>query len=310
VNKCTLILCVVGLLVSLNLIACGTGVADEEYPVDPLSVISGQITAAGLENEINSEIRVALFWVGNLFEIGPEDDLFQFIFSAQEVGVSSEFPASFQLKIYDLPPEQAMNRFDDEEGMGIAMATAFGSIVVYADDNGNGKLDFPTSIDAPLIDRILSTDDNLSVFYVEDLPELIDGLSGMPSNGFNLVDFGEVLQATQNCMETNMDDISTDPFLDCLMQLAYQIKYSPIDTPIEIPLSTTDAGLPLFLCATIVNQAIEQGQEFYTAECDPDGRGATLHLNDLPVLNLCSYFDGMHYELSPDEAPGEDWPCN
>jgi hypothetical protein len=136
---------------------CGDGAASPDY-VEPLGTLKGEISA--LAPMSGKNVQVALAWyrrVGGSPE--PHHPGAHAVMETQSVGVSSNFPVSFQLDITELPPANAVEKFPAEEiarwGLSPDNAYAMGVLLVYDDRNNNGKLDFTPATAPDLIDAIL-----------------------------------------------------------------------------------------------------------------------------------------------------------
>jgi hypothetical protein len=211
--------------VALALAACG-GAPGNPYGT-PVATLQGTITAAAVSTP--SELHVALVW-DHITEHDGE------LRSAQEVNVRAEFPVRFKIDILDPPPLEAMNALSPEDAQqaGVDPSTfrfALGSVLVYEDGNGNGKLDLLTLNATTSIDRPLGAAKPW-IIYVEGAPPA-DGLFGVSLvPGFNLI-----AESTASCNTDNGVDEFCRPRLESL----------PLTTELDIALSN-DPRLAALLC--------------------------------------------------------------
>lgn len=105
---------------------------------------------------------------------------------AEDVAVQPIFPASFRIDFNGPPPEAAMNTAPPPEPAtptngcsgnlcpgvppGPYYGYAFGALVVYADQNGNGKLDLVPENATSYVDRILGVNPDMNILYTEGTP--------------------------------------------------------------------------------------------------------------------------------------------
>src|SRR6266478_122607 len=119
--------------------ACGSG-AGPDYNRS-FATLHGSI--AGSSVQTTSEVRVALVWEHVNTEPGVTA-----LKSTQELGLRAQFPSNFQMDINALPPKEALSQMDPAKaataGIDPNLRMAAGTLVVYEDSNGNGKLDLLT----------------------------------------------------------------------------------------------------------------------------------------------------------------------
>ncbi len=94
---------------------------------------------------------------------------------AQELGVSSEFPTQFEINLTNPPPDAAVqsvaeifgNDTDPSTfGLDPALTYALGTLLVYADNNKNGKFDLVITLaSGPSPDTVLGVADQNTIFY-------------------------------------------------------------------------------------------------------------------------------------------------
>jgi hypothetical protein len=127
--------------------------------------ISGRMTS---DTDSTANLYVALLWQND------HGDGVSYV--AQQVAVHSEVQQLvFSLDITELPPPATMHALpagDSFVGIDSAMRWAVGTLIVYADDNDNGQLDFVDSAAERSPDRILAAADgfgdnaDLRIFYL------------------------------------------------------------------------------------------------------------------------------------------------
>jgi hypothetical protein len=138
------------------LAGCGESMPSDQRPV--LATIRGTLQVEPSTSD--AEIRVALLWL--IYDDSSVDQNSKH-FVAQDVPVTSvTLPATFELAITDLPPENALYH-----------GTAGGSVIAYRDLNHNGQLDFTPPDADHFIDEAVAWDDELWIRYVD--PELNPG---------------------------------------------------------------------------------------------------------------------------------------
>jgi hypothetical protein len=145
------------LAVAFVLAGCGEAAAPSYSP--PFTTLYGRITSSSIPTP--AEVRVALVWKHR----DPQGNILR---AAQELAVHADFPVNFRLDITTLPPDEAMNVGRTANGTpNPSMRYATGTVVVYEDTDGNGRLDL-APIDAPAMgDRVLGTPQGISVLYLE-----------------------------------------------------------------------------------------------------------------------------------------------
>src|SRR5262249_1608251 len=115
----------------LSIAACGTAAGATYDP--PLLSFNGTIASSSVATA--ATVRVALVWK-------LPDSAGASLQAAQELAVRAEFPATFHLDVGQLPPPEVITPIESTKtGPTAATGYAFGTLVVYEDTNGNGKLD-------------------------------------------------------------------------------------------------------------------------------------------------------------------------
>ncbi len=154
--------------------ACGS-LPDDEGEKAPLVTLHGSVQSQS--GSLSGSVHVALVWgSGNAHAL------------AVETPVQPEFPAGFSLPVKSAPPAGFITPVDDLGGI----EAAFGVIVAYRDDNGNGKLDLLDESSEEAIDHVVGTDKSHFLVFLKTAPaldnqELMDENGAMPVAGFNIL---------------------------------------------------------------------------------------------------------------------------
>jgi hypothetical protein len=217
------------------LAACGNGAPGTHYN-PPYATLHGAIVSSSVQTP--ADVRVALVWEVQGAGAGAPT-----LRAAQELGVRTDFPVKFTLDVNALPPAEALSTIDSAKaaaaGVDPNLRIGKGTLLVYEDTNGNGRLDLLPVDAQTTVDRVLGVPDSLAVVYVEGTPPppLTDGpLAGFTlASGFNLL----------------REPTYTDPQPGCGAQCFPQATGSwallPLDTEITIAL-TADPALSRYLC--------------------------------------------------------------
>ncbi len=235
--------------------ACSGGAAGPDYD-PPYAMFHAAITAAQVPVS-GPEVRVALVWSR------AEAHRDQPVLVAQDIGVTTQFPVHFTLNVTQLPPEDAMNPLFDESpseptpgAMSVCISgctpqlppppkglkMAYGTIIVYEDTNGNGRLDLITEPNSNSPDRVLGIPRDIIIQYLEGgmLPAPYNGLGIQP--GYNLIQGGDF-----GVPPDLMNRLSAGQHLGCF---ALESPYRRIDVSTEIEIELTqDPTLNRYLCA-------------------------------------------------------------
>jgi len=150
----------------LALWGCGDPIASGSFRPAYVT-ISGRMTSDTLSA---ANLYVALLW--------QSDHGAGVSYMAQQVAVRSDIEQLvFQLDVTELPPAAAIHALPPADaflGIDGGMRWAVGTLIVYADDNGNGQLDLVDSAGERSPDRILAATDgfgdnaDLRLFYLAD----------------------------------------------------------------------------------------------------------------------------------------------
>jgi hypothetical protein len=150
-------------LLSLAISGCGSLGPDGTRPT-VIEKYTGKITNYKNIN-INGQMRVALVWFSQNVQSGKR------YLVTQDIAVTPKFPAQFDLELVAAPPAEVMKdniSYDPTTPIPAGAKYAIGAMVVYQDDNANGKLDLVDDLTAQqTIDTMLGTRTDLYVYYFE-----------------------------------------------------------------------------------------------------------------------------------------------
>ncbi|MBK05572.1 MAG: hypothetical protein CL920_25640 [Deltaproteobacteria bacterium] len=293
-----------GLLTTL--VACGTGIPTEEYPGKSLTVLNGTVTNPS-NLTLSSGVRIAIVWRN--FSRGNIADYFQI---SQEFQVKTEFPFQFKYDINKLPPQQAMssrtedicldaNPTGDDEDCKNTKSYQYkyvlGSIVVYEDKNGNGKLDLLNTQNDKVIDRVLGVPANTMLAYIEgDAPPIKTQDNSQLTKGFQLI------------------QLQADARTGFGLQHAID-KVLSKDTKLDIKLTKTPE-LSRYICEVPPfedEQKILKELKEDDLTCSLDGRSYQWKYCAQDSFEvLCSYNNGCitgGKALNEGQTAPSDWPC-
>ena len=191
---------------------CG-GFSEDSGKASVLATLEGRV-----ENPnsaiVPQSMGVALVWHGATYRV------------AQELRVVPEFPVSFRLEIDQPPPASAMVTAENEPMIPTGARAAAGAVVGYEDLNQNGRLDMVEIGAERFVDRLVATNENLLVVYVEGSDAALAGfeqtMGGRPERGFGLM---EIVTNVPSVFEARFFPItehyvlplSDDPKLNALM---------------------------------------------------------------------------------------------
>ncbi len=167
------------------LAGCG-GAVDDDYLGDPLMQLHGDITNEQ-QLETPPEVGAALLWTlyADMHMLGPK-------MAAQETLVDAEFPAQFELSIYEPPPEEALFTLEelywDFPGVDPSSRLAASFAIAYADGNGNGVVDMVGAEDPAIVDSVIGYGEFYVYYYEGDTAFTVPETEWTIEPGFNLVD--------------------------------------------------------------------------------------------------------------------------
>ncbi len=211
------------LLLLVSLAACDSQV-DGDHNGTPLAKLEGSVQNLRTA-PVNADAEVVILWMNSS---GSPD-----IAAAETVPVEGNFPASFELSIYEPPLDALINDYGDSR-MGVAfIVSAKAGADVINDESG-----------------VLGMDpDHLLVYLPEDVPagsRVSTILRGTPKAGFHIYDVGHLTEAEQEeraqCWDTFPDNTplqelfdscgghpSFDDFLEAPADLATPLEVDLVD---------------------------------------------------------------------------------
>jgi hypothetical protein len=260
--------------------ACGAAAPSDYRP--PFATIHGtlQITTVPVDPQ---EIRVALVWQADLGieRVGR--------LRVQDVPVSRNWPAQFEIDVVDLPPSDAVRT--DQSGHEHATA----SIVAYRDRNRNEELDF-TPVDADgFVDELIAVHGDEALIYLADpRPSLV---LYNPERGWADLSTPITLYGVED-PETNCHLLEWLPrsMFTSVRSVPGTMAPWPIDPPLECPEALPPTATTEISCTLYPNETryvaawSTQPSEFVQATC-----GA--------VMRACTR------TLRADELQPRGWPC-
>ncbi|MBX7115601.1 MAG: hypothetical protein K1X64_14825 [Myxococcaceae bacterium] len=129
------------------LTACGDKVTGGEYPGEPLFSIGGTMTLVG-HPPPTAPIHLAIAWYPSSRDASAPKAIV-----TQDVQYQGTFPLNYTFDFFGAPPPEAIN---DYEEAGQTYRVAWGILMAYDDQNGNGQLD-PIAVGGSPVDHVLGT---------------------------------------------------------------------------------------------------------------------------------------------------------
>lgn len=210
------------LLLLLSLAACDSQV-DGDHNGTPLASLTGNV-----QNQrtapIGDNAEVVILWMNSS---GSPD-----ISAAETVPVTGNFPAAFELSIYEPPIDALINDYEDSK-MGVAYIISATADADLSNDDGEG---------------ILGMDqDHLLVYLPEDVQpgtSVATILRGTPSAGFHIYNVGHTTDAEQQTRQECEDALPAGATLQDLFDTCGGFPFfddfleTPADlaTPLEVDL--------------------------------------------------------------------------
>jgi hypothetical protein len=280
-----------------GLAACGR-LAGEDYGGQPLVALHGQVVSEA-PLDPSQHVGLAFVWITSAFLSSSTAPAFV----AQDVRVSAPFPSAFSLDVDDPPPAGARIA---ASGSGYF---AVGMVVAYSDDDGNGHLDLPSSMDAAFPERILgTTQDRIVSFRSGSWQSLVP-------RGFSYLVTGapdELGPRLFACFDGYHGDDTA--FAACTESL--NLRYEDIGAQITVRLHPD--GDPGAACLALTGSQHATLDRVET-RCDADRRGFTMSAtapSGAPsgsLLEACyaSARGGEYTYRLPDTTPipPSPWPC-
>lgn len=175
-------------------VACGE-IKDPDTATDSLWTIRGNIRlpSSDIADQMElTDLRIALVWRVVDDTVTDAGGMISYTGISQEIPITSEFPLQFKLEIDELLPREKLipissdhlgimpprNFYDwghprNYENDQFDFRYTYGQLVVYRDQNKNGKLDFVTEEDEDFIDHIVGGAFNYDFYYFESDMEQI-----------------------------------------------------------------------------------------------------------------------------------------
>lgn len=205
-------------LLACGLFACGSFDGQTDKPTT-LATIRGELSnTSGVAT--SSNVRVAIVWLnGTTYSV------------AEDLPVQPKFPSAFELSLTAPPPAEAMFPAKIANGGSADLQAAYGFVVAYEDQNGNGKLDLVQNDQHTFIDKIVGTNRTLGLFYLAGTASQSSGTSAsagsIPSPGYNFV-------TVTACTDAPCDD-------------GFRTQFSSLSTPYDLEL-TSDPEVNQLMC--------------------------------------------------------------
>jgi hypothetical protein len=279
--------------------ACGTAAGPDYAP--PLLTINGTIVSSSVATP--ATVRVALVWKA------PTS-----LVTVQELSIRAEFPATFHFDVRTLPPPEAMHPLNPQHIPGLppgyAGDYAVGTLIVYEDTNGNGRLD-PIPVGGhDAVDRVLGAPERLEIVYLEGGGIPKDPAALPIDNGFLAHQAGFNLDFEPRRWVS--DQVAcTDPSCMWSQETSLTIALTA-DTHLASALCQSGAGnsaVGSTACAPCIGAACAQclGPDA-AINCRPDRSfdGTWCEATALCSDRVCHFFSG---KLAPMSAVPAGWPC-
>lgn len=316
---------------SAAITACGDGGlggggldTDVDRP-STLAVVRGSVTnAAGVGLE--GKPRVAVLWHKfgfNTFEGAARSD---YKTIGQDVELTPGFPAGFTINLTEPPPLEAtlsrdemIEYMDHFFGDRFPSRWAIGTLVVYDDRDGNGRLDLVAPEADAFVDAVVGVLSSRAIFWIEepwpDQPFFASEGEWRP--GFTWLD-GADLGLTEQTIYPSFP----------LALNAGHMAWRPIEEPVGVELAGDELldqimcePLPADRFTVIKDDQPEVGRgpapPYRTPDvrCDPLDYESTKYMmyeSKVQRDGVCpsSVTITETIWLRPDDVPPSDWPCN
>ncbi len=210
-------------LLLLSLLAACDSQVDGDHNGTPLASLTGNVQNQRT-GPIGSDAEVVIVWMNSS---GSPD-----VSAAETVPVTGNFPAAFELSIYEPPIDALINNYGDSK-MGVALIVSANVDADLSSDEGEGVLGMDP--------------DHLLVYLPEDVAAgstVATILRGTPKAGFHIYDVGHLTeteeQTRQECEDGLPENHSLqDLFAACAgFPLFDDFLETPADlaTPLEVDL--------------------------------------------------------------------------
>ncbi len=285
-----------------GLSGCGA-LADAGDPGPALWAVRCEVTQAeaGLEP---TSLRAALLWSktpgsGPWTVTDPRTARVSGIAHvAQDVPVETHFPARFDLSLYELPPEDAFVPGEQLDAEWEGWRVAFAALVLYDDQDGDGRLDMLPPDAEDWVDRVVGPTQAYGfwIFQADSAPPpeqdgITPGLTvKVPNDALGGLQPGD----------PEYEDWLRDPILPIGLAEDPTQQILMCSEPVEVQHLYREADC-------------EYGEPPADMRCSPDGRtysamrfetnqaGPCTAIINETILDNCSW---------PEGDPPPDWPCD
>jgi hypothetical protein len=298
------------LIVTIGLAGCGAA-PGADYML-PLASLGGVVESSA--DAPSGNLRLALLWQpgpGCVDASGCYSN--DFNLATEDMPITPQFPARFQMTLTRLPPERAMHPLALPQALYGRYAVA--TLVAYADDNDNGRFDLIPEGSSSGADRLLGVAEDLLVVYIEagSAPDPNRTIYSVNSPGFNLLNIATV-PSPEQCVAAPCNYPTDDSGL-------------PIRAPQAIPLNTEIAislNLSQFARQWQCESSFDSWQPYFSAEPDcnaappPAGSGiicltptwyAVAGVDDTEPLCGQQHIKYCTTRRDPGQPVPAGWPC-
>jgi hypothetical protein len=284
---------------------CGD-LLDPDHPGEPLWTLPCRIQNS--QEVPVSNLRVAFLWNLARSQPDPVGEHGEMVIGgvariAQDLALEPDFPARFTLRLYDLPPAEAMHPGEEFQQGWEGVEVAHGELVIYEDRNTNDALDMLTADATETVDLIVGPAELYRFLVIKGNPDGLTleeqtieaGLNVFLPNGFLVDEQGRPTMPLEDWLKNPVLDITLveDPDRQYLMCL------DPVNVHYDLD---TDP---------VMCQPIPEDADVY---CLPDGRTYEARYYACRQESVCGPKTcGWFYDicpLAPDDPVPEDWPCS
>lgn len=285
---------------------CGD-VFDPDQHGTPLWTIQCKVN--DLENATTpAHMRVAFIWSrtpgGGHVTIGDRGKMVMAGMAriAQDLSLVPQFPASFTIDLFDMPPETAMHPGEEFRQEWAGLDVAYAELVVYDDLNENGKLDMLPADAGETLDVIIGPREEYEfwLFRGDTAGVLMNDLKVEP--GLNVFLPPDFLLDEQGQPEMSFEDWLEDPVLPITLVDDPDKQFLMCQDPVDYHMDL----LKVIHCAQI-----PEGVE---VDCSADGYKYTTTYTECHQDGVCgaiectSVLDDCRISIR-DPLP-ENWPCD
>jgi hypothetical protein len=205
------------------------------HPGSPsaLATVQGQLLPTADTPALGDDVHIAVIWLTTVRHQ---------LKVAVDLPVKPVFPSKYVLSLTEPPPAIAIVR---PVASHPEFSVAQGGLVAYEDLNGNGQLDLVSDDAGSFPDRIVATNPNEELLYLDSTtghlpPELQSGAEGTPLLGYNIVIQGQ-------CTITAYANLPDGGLRMPDMSVCTPTQFLPMTAPYDLPLSN-DPNLNLLAC--------------------------------------------------------------